>query len=126
MGDNMKEVELQTQNLVVTIKNSNEYNQYHRLLKNIMQDSVLYGRINEFRRRIIELQLGSEGDILTEMNSLYDEFADLLQNQKAEEFLLAEQQYTKLLRSVQNSITEAADIDIEFLEGWYGDKICKD
>lgn len=113
----MKEVEAQTQNLINMIKNCNEYNQYIRLQKNIMQDPLLYDKLNEFRRKSLVVQFGNEADLDGAMYGLTQEYSDLLQNPMATDFLFAEQQYCKLIRFVQTKIIQSTEIDIDFLEG---------
>lgn len=112
----MKTVIEQTEVLVESIQESDEYSEYKRLLKTVMQDENLYEKVNEFRRRNFVVQVEKSSDVLEEIDKLQKEYADLLNNLLIKEFLAAEQIMCKMMRQINNRVLESLEMDISFLE----------
>ena len=93
-----------------------EYNQYHTLLERVKSNPELYGRIGDFRRRSIYLNLAEGENRIQANNALQNEFRDLLNNGLASDFLVAERQYCRLVSEIQDALYEGAGIDTSFLD----------
>lgn len=109
------ESQLIMEQLVNTIKRSQEYNQYQSLLENLKKQPEIYRRIGEFRRRSISLQMSDNGNNIEANNALQKDFADLQTNGLANEFMAAEHQYCQMIRSLQNYFLEQLDLETDFL-----------
>ena len=111
----MSEVENLMAGLVETLHTTKEYNHYRNLLKRVKEQPELYGRIGEFRRRGISLRMAE--NTIQANNELQKEFRDLQSNGLANDFLVAERQYCRMVRELQEKFLEGADIETEFLDG---------
>lgn len=110
------ESQLLMEQLVDTIKRSQEYIQYQDLLNDLKKQPDIYRRIGEFRRRNIALQMSDNGNNIEANNNLQKEFADLQTNGLANEFMAAEHQYCQMIRQLQNYFLEQLDLEISFLD----------
>lgn len=111
----MTDIEYNMKNLVRTIKSSNEYNQYHRLLEKIKTNDELYNNMREFRRRSFEIQMQNSDDSIERLSALRNDFAGTINNSMVSEFLIAELRLNKLARQINASILEGFDFDVDFL-----------
>lgn len=111
----MSELENLMAELVDKLHATKEYNHYRNLLKRVKEQPELYGRIGEFRRRGISLRLWE--NTIQANNELQKEFGDLQSNGLANDFLVAERQYCRMVRELQEKFLEGADIETEFLDG---------
>ncbi len=102
--------------LIKSIKSSQEYNQYMNLLDDLKKHPDLYNRIAEFRKRSMQLQMTDNVDFLEENNKLQNEFSDLQANGLANEFLTIEHQYCMMIKEIQEKLLDSVDIDTGFLE----------
>ena len=112
----MKETESVMQELINSIKNTKEYNQYHSLLQSVKSRPELYARIGEYHRRSLALQLYESSNFIQDNNNLQNEYADLQNNGLTNEFLAAEHHYCSMIRKLQEQFIEAVDIETGFLE----------
>lgn len=112
----MNPIEYQTHQLIRELKRSNIYHQYQRLRAKIEKDTVLYKRLNEFRRGcfLIQEKPQEDGD-REQLSALYEKYGDVLQNSDVREFLAAEQKLAALVNCVTDQIYENIDIDVTFL-----------
>jgi cell fate (sporulation/competence/biofilm development) regulator YlbF (YheA/YmcA/DUF963 family) len=106
-----------TDDLIKAIKKTKEYIKYQELLKNVMQDELLYGKINDIRRRNLSMQVSEGTDLIEENTKLYVEYTKELSNSLVKEFLSAEARYCNMVKLVNDKIMESLDFDIDFLEG---------
>ncbi len=110
------EPQMLMEELVKSMKASQEYNQYQNLLANLKNRPEIYQRIAEFRRRSIALQMSDEGQSIEANNALQKEFADLQTDGLANEFMAAEHQYCQMIRKMQNYFLDHLDLETSFLE----------
>ena len=89
----MKEIDDALNALINVIKSTKEYNQYQTLLKKVKNEPELYGRICDYRRKSLALQLSDNENFIQENNNLQNEFADLLNIGLSNEYFAAEHQY---------------------------------
>ena len=113
----MKEIEEALETLIDAIKSTKEYNQYQALLKKVKNDPELYGRICDYRRQSLALQLSDNENFIQENNDLQNKFSDLLNIGLSNEYFAAEHQYCVMIRKIQECYLEKIDIETDFLEG---------
>ncbi len=89
------------------------YKQYKNTIAEIRKDEQLYERLNDFRRRNVELHYKKQ--TLKEEARLEKEFHDFLQNEKIREFLYWEQETLKMLRFIHGQVDNALALDYSFL-----------
>ena len=111
----MSEVEDLVTALVNTLHTTKEYNQYRNLLNRVKEQPELYSRIGEFRRRGLSLRMAENA--IHANNELQKEFRDLQVNGLANDFLVAERQYCRLVQRLQERFIEGAGIETDFLDG---------
>ncbi len=102
--------------LVGAIKETREYNQYHSLLGSVKSHPDLYGRIGEYHRRSLAMQMSDSDNFIHENSELQKEYHDLQNNTLSNEFFSAEHQYCALVRRLQNQFLEGIGIETDFLE----------
>lgn len=113
----MKEIDDALNALINVIKTTKEYNQYQTLLKKVKNEPELYGRICDYRRKSLALQLSDNENFIQENNNLQNEFADLLNIGLSNEYFAAEHQYCVMIRKIQECYLEEISIETGFLEG---------
>ncbi len=112
----MDEIKMQTEELAKAIRRSNEYTQYHVLWEEISKNQALKERLNEFRKERFLLDMGSDGDMVGKMGQMTKDYADILEQSLVQDFLAAEQRYSKKVRQINHAILEAVNMDVEFLD----------
>jgi cell fate (sporulation/competence/biofilm development) regulator YlbF (YheA/YmcA/DUF963 family) len=111
-----RDITMGMENLIAMIHSSQEYNQYQNLLDTIKSQPEIYQRIAQFRRRSVLIQTQENVDMISENNTLQNEFFDLQQNGLASEFMAAEHQYVQMLREIQTKFLNNLDLEINFLD----------
>lgn len=111
----MNDIEYQVKSLVDSIKQSNEYNQYRRLYREIEKNEELFTRLNEFRMRSFHIQLARDENSLSICKSLRDEYQDILMISSVQEFLIAEQKVNATLRYMNHYIWDNIELNIDFI-----------
>ena len=113
----MREIEDALNTLIDTIKSTKEYNQYQTLLNKVKNEPELYGRISDYRRQSLALQLSDNENFIQENNELQKRFSDLLNIGLSNEYFAAEHQYCMMIREIQERYLEQINIETDFLEG---------
>lgn len=85
---------------------------YRESLAKIKQDPELYGRLNEYRKRVLEIQTAHK--TLREEAELEREFRGLLMKESVKEFLYWERETTGMLRKIHEAIDKSLDLDVSF------------
>lgn len=112
----MNEIEELMGNLIQRLQMSKEYNQYKNLLERLKAQPDLYRRVGEFRKRSVAVQIEEENNAISANNRLRTEFLDLQNNVLANDFFVAERQYCRMVRELQERFLEGAQIETDFLE----------
>lgn len=115
-GEFMNEVNKLMNEIARKLPDTKEYNQYKNLLDRLRAKPDLYRRVGEFRRRSIGVQLGDRGNAIHANNELQNEFHDLQNNGLVNDFFVAEHQYCRMIRDLQEILLESAQIETGFLE----------
>lgn len=113
----MSKIDYYTELLSDEIKQSEEYNQYHRLKTKLSNDSELYAKVNTFRKKnfILQNKENEHGDTL-KIDELEKEYFSILSMTCVKEFLLAEQRLCRLISRISEIICNAADFDLDFID----------
>lgn len=85
---------------------------YQECLAQMKKDETLYGRLNEYRRRNLEIHLGQK--TLQEEAELEKEFRGLLRKDSVREFLYWEEKAIEMLRNIHDSIDQCLELDVSF------------
>lgn len=112
----MNEVEILMEEVTKRLPETKEYNQYKNLLERLKTQPDLYRRVGEFRRKSLALQMNDSVNPVQANNELQNEFRDLQNNGLASEFFVAEHQYCRMVRELQEKLLESAQIQTDFLE----------
>lgn len=99
------------------IRDSEEYKYYIETARRLKEESELYQRYNEFRKKNYELQY-SEGDsnLYDEVFNLSREYDTILQDSRVNDFILAEQRFCAMMREVYRILSKELEMDYEYLE----------
>lgn len=85
---------------------------YQECLARIKEDETLYGRLNEYRRRNMEIHLGHR--TLEEEAELEKEFRGFLRKDSIREFFYWEKQSIEMLRDIHDAIDQCLELDVSF------------
>lgn len=107
----------EAQSLNERIRNSEEYLCYQKAMQKVMENTELYARMNEFRRRNYELQNADDGkNHYEELYALAIEYEKMLRTPVVNEFLKAEQILSKQLSNVYEIIADGLELDYAYME----------
>ncbi len=113
-----RDILLKTEELVDAIKESEAYDCYQRRLDRIHSRPELYARFNEFRGKLMASRLeGIGGTVTEEVETLYREYSDLLNDPLVNSFLMAEQRVCELMRQVYGCIADRLPLDYTYMDG---------
>lgn len=104
-------------NLARAIRDSEEYQLYQTLKKEVMADETTAALIKEYKKLQVSLQMaamsGQEADA-TDMQRFSGISTLLFGNQDVSQYLLAEMRLQQAMADIFKIITDAADIDLGF------------
>lgn len=99
------------------IKESEEYNHYKKTMENVMKNQELYEAMNSFRRRNYELQSYEDGvNWCQEIHNLGLEYEKVLRTPVVNEFLVAEQIFSRKMAEVYEVIADGLELDYNYME----------
>lgn len=101
-------------NLVIRVKESQEYKEYRRLQDLLHQDPDKERAVNEFRRQNFELQKRKDVDLFTEVDRLEREFAPLRAEPYVNQYLDAELALCRIVQHINYSLMTEMDFDLGF------------
>lgn len=106
-----------TRELIEEIKSSKEYQDYQELQKVIEENTELFQKINEYRRRAFFLHNGPDvGNVMQQVRELRAEYEKELNTPEVLQYLIAEQKICKTIRQISETIAKEIEIDYRFLE----------
>lgn len=113
----IREILDKTMELRDLILNSEDYIRYRKELETLKESEKTYRRLNEFRRKNIDIQLLEDESRSDELaRELYSEYADVLNLPLVERFMITEQTICKTMRRVQNQVFDGIDLDISYMD----------
>lgn len=99
------------------IRESEEYKTYVRTMKRVQEETELYHAMNAFRRRNYELQSYEDGiNRYQEICNLSQEYEKVLRHPVVNDFLVAEQIFSRKLAAVYEVISEGMELDYDYME----------
>ena len=99
------------------IRESEEYKKYIEAKERVKANQELYQAMNAFRRRNCELQSYDDGiNRYDEIHKLSLEYEKVLRNPLVNEFLVAEQIFSRKLVEVYEVIAAGLDLDYDYME----------
>jgi len=99
------------------IKDSEEYRNYLSAKDRVKGNQELYQAMNAFRRRNLELQTYNDNvNRYEEIHNLSLEYEKVLRNPLVNEFLMAEQIFSRKLAEVYEVIAEGLELDYDYME----------
>lgn len=118
----MKQVEMCTQSLVWSIRDSEEYQQFCKIREKFKEQPELREQLNKFRIHVFDIQNSPEPlDMYDEQKKLCKEYEEFRKNPLVNEFLQAELRVCRMLQKITTEIAGAVDLDTyEIAEHLYG------
>ena len=99
------------------IKDSEEYRQYLQAKAKVKENVELYQAMNAFRRRNFELQSYDDGiNRYEEIHKLSLEYEKVLREPLVNDFLIAEQIFSRKLAQVYEVLAEGLELDYDYME----------
>lgn len=98
------------------IKNSEVYIRYQKCLEVLKKDENSYYKLNEFRQKNILIEMAQGEDYYSKASALYAEYNDLLLERAVAEYLTAEQQMNRMLKTIYDQLSEAANMDLSYFD----------
>lgn len=105
-----------TKQLSEQIKQDETYKEYLKCYDAVKEDRELFQKMNEMRRKNIELQNDIEQeDFFDAANRLREEYSHLLNNEAVSDFLKAEMRFCRKMQKIYTILTQDLEIDLDFL-----------
>ncbi|MCC8138189.1 MAG: YlbF family regulator [Clostridiales bacterium] len=115
----MNRVEQCTQDLIDSFLQTEEYQRYQKLRELTDQDPALRRKLNEFRRRVYDVQTSGETlDHYSEQERLGRDASEFRKNELVDEYLKVELHLCRMIQNMVFQIADAIDLDLDdVLEG---------
>lgn len=105
-----------TKQLSEQIKRDETYTEYLRCYDAVKEDRELFHKMNEMRRKNVELQNDMDRENFFDAASrLRDEYSYLLSNKAVSDFLKAEMRFCRKMQKIYTILTQDLEIDLDFL-----------
>lgn len=109
----MSLVEERTDMLVQAIRESEEYQRFLKVKKEVEQNEMLCQKINEFRQKNFQLHISLEGEELyNAMDNFEKEYSDFRKDPLVNQFLAAELAMIRMIQHVEKKLVDAIDLDL--------------
>lgn len=102
--------------LAELIRNSEVFCRYQKCFKVLKGDENIYEKLKEFRQKNLLIEMEQGEDYYHKASALYAEYNDLLLERAVSEFLTAEQQMNRMLKTIYDQLSEAAQLDLSYFE----------
>ncbi|MGI6118630.1 MAG: YlbF family regulator [Bilifractor sp.] len=106
----MDTVMQKVRDLVNSIRRTEEYRHYKKLIAQIQEDSELTKRLEEFRRENYDLQVSGQ-NLFDAEDELRGRYSDLFSNPLAVDMIETENSVCRLIRSVYMEISRSVPVD---------------
>lgn len=101
--------------LVQAVRESEEYQRYLKVKKEVEQNESLCQKINEFREKNFQLHFSLEGE---ELYNAMDDFekanSDFRKDPLVNQFLVAELAMIRMIQQVEKKLVDAIDLDLTY------------
>lgn len=112
----MDNVDEALESLITVLKECEEYNQYRDTKNEVKKDEALFLGMREYQKNRFRIHIDPKDTVGEEDRTLRLNYSKILENPAVDEHLKAERKYCKLIRRIEDRLSEAAGIDIGFLE----------
>ncbi|MCQ2549821.1 MAG: YlbF family regulator [Lachnospiraceae bacterium] len=109
----MKEIQKAIDTFVKAIKNSDVYREYVHQKESVRQVPGLKEKIDEYRKKNYEFQSYEGDDLFEKVDELEEEMDELKEDPLVRAYLAAELEVCRMVQTINVSIAEAVDIDID-------------
>lgn len=117
-GQNKRsDIQAALEQLVMAMKNSEEYVRFKRAEAKVAEFSGLQQRIDEFRSSWYALQSSGSPDLFEKIDQVEETYTDFRENPYVQEFLSAELALCRMFQQVNWTIMQNLDFDTGFLQG---------
>ncbi|MCR4961471.1 MAG: YlbF family regulator [Lachnospiraceae bacterium] len=99
------------QHVLKVLRDTPEYKDYYRTLRELQRDPRLYQRVNEMREKNFLIQQKDEEDIMELMDALTNEYEDVIGMSIVTEFIEAEAAFVKMIQDFTNTVTYGLEFD---------------
>ncbi|MCD7818626.1 MAG: YlbF family regulator [Lachnospiraceae bacterium] len=109
-----KTIEECTQELILSIQNSEEYQHYQRLRTLADENPELHKKLNDYRRRVYRVQTSGETlEYYSEQERLGNYAAEFRKDELVDEYLKAELHVCRTIQKVAFQLADAIDLDLD-------------
>lgn len=112
----MYNIDEQLETLIMALKNSAEYTQYKETLDEVKKEESLFSSMREYQKGRFKIHVNPQSSVGEEDRALRLSFSKTLEHPAVDAHLKAEKVYCKLIRQIEDRLSEAIGIDIGFLE----------
>lgn len=110
----MNNTKICTQNLIKSIIESDEYQEFCEIRDKVKAEPELRRQINEFRRHVFEVQNSQEPlDLYSEQERLRRDYEDFRRQPLVSGFLAAEVRVCRMVQKITEEIAGALDLDTD-------------
>ncbi|MFI3236869.1 MAG: YlbF family regulator [Lachnospiraceae bacterium] len=108
----MLEMQAEVEELILAIKKTDAYMEYHRLLALLKEEPEVKEAVDEYRKKVYLFQTASLDRVsYEEQTELEQERDQLYQNPLVEEYLVAESAFCFMMQQMQQEIIASIDFD---------------
>lgn len=108
-------IEEKAQELAQIITDSEEYQNYLKIKREIEQNEALCHKINDFRARNFQLHATLEGEeLFNAMENFEREQANFRKDPLVNQFLAAELRIVRIIQQVEKTIVDRIDLDLNY------------
>lgn len=105
-----------TKQLSEQIKQDEAYMEYLKCYDAVKKDRELFQKMNEMRRKNIELQNDMDKENFFDAAShFWEEYSYILNNKEVSDFLKAEMRFCRKMQKIYTILTQDLEIDLDFL-----------
>ncbi len=111
----MTDIHAITEKFAQTIKNTETYRKYLFEKERLEQYPELKNKIDEYRRKVFEIQMNSNPDTLYDELDKLEEWTDSFRkDETANDFLNAELALCRMMQEIYSELTINLDFDMDF------------
>lgn len=115
IGEYMDQISEKTADLIVAIRQSNEYKRYQEARQKLHEDPDLERAVHEFRKRNYQIQNSGNIDLFNEVDHLDWENSQMIKNPVVEEYMAAEIAYCRVVQEINWRLIEGMDFEVGFV-----------
>ena len=107
----MSDITYLAENVLSVIRETPEYRDYARLLKELQKDPALYARVNEMREKNFLAHQSENEDLMDFVDALTNEYDDVIAMPVVTDFIEAEAAFCKMMQEFNDTLTYGLEFD---------------